>query len=285
MTISEAARHLASLFNEPVTAADVLRLGLDGHLTLSVDFIGHAHAYLGGVVPYRDAPRIELPRNDAERMPGSGAMTVVDGVLLDHGETITEDTQFAHFRREPSRIDGVWDLAMIGGERLDIEHRFQQETDGPSVTKANVEGTFVKRSDREWARLLEHFSDTVVDASTGKAISTERYHPAGRLPDNAVLVVRTQALVGFETRMNAGERLSSRGASHVSTRERDTLLKLVIGMAIEGYRYDPVASRNEAPAEIAGDLAKQGIEVTDDTVRKWLKEAANTVLATRPRKH
>lgn len=66
--------------------------------------------------------------------------------------------------------------------------------------------------------------------------------------------------------------------SELSTRERDTLLKLVIGMAVSGYRYDPTAARNEAPTEIAGDLVKLGIEVSDDTVRKWLKEAAATVL-------
>jgi hypothetical protein len=70
----------------------------------------------------------------------------------------------------------------------------------------------------------------------------------------------------------------------LSKRERDTLLKLVIGMAIEGYCYDPTATRNEAPAEISGDLAKLGIEVTDDTVRKWLREAATTVLPDKPRK-
>ena len=45
-----------------------------------------------------------------------------------------------------------------------------------------------------------------------------------------------------------------------------------------GYKYSPKASRSEVPAEIASDLAKLGIGVTDDTVRKWLKHAAATVL-------
>lgn len=64
----------------------------------------------------------------------------------------------------------------------------------------------------------------------------------------------------------------------LSTTERNTLLKLVIGMAIEGYKYDPQATRSTIPTEISGDLAKLDISVTDDTVRKWLKEAASTVL-------
>lgn len=66
----------------------------------------------------------------------------------------------------------------------------------------------------------------------------------------------------------------------ISTRERNTLLKLVIGMAVMGYRYNPAASKSNAPKEIADDLVSLGIDVSDDTVRKYLKEAANTLLPT-----
>lgn len=65
---------------------------------------------------------------------------------------------------------------------------------------------------------------------------------------------------------------------NLSTRERDSLLRLVIGMAIGGYAYDPKASRSDVPGLIAGDLMEQGISMTDDTVRKWLKEASANVL-------
>jgi len=61
-------------------------------------------------------------------------------------------------------------------------------------------------------------------------------------------------------------------------RERDTLLRLIIGMAVAGYRYDPAAQRSKVPSEIAADLEKIGIPVSDDTVRKWLKQAAEAVL-------
>jgi hypothetical protein len=69
----------------------------------------------------------------------------------------------------------------------------------------------------------------------------------------------------------------------LSTTERNTLLKLVIGMAVKGYRYDPAATKSTAPKEIADDLVELGITVTDDTVRKYLKEAASTVLPAKPR--
>lgn len=64
----------------------------------------------------------------------------------------------------------------------------------------------------------------------------------------------------------------------LATIERNTLLKLVIGMAIKGYGYDPQAKRSDIPKSIETDLVQLGIAITDDTVRKWLNEAANTVL-------
>jgi hypothetical protein len=67
-------------------------------------------------------------------------------------------------------------------------------------------------------------------------------------------------------------------AEELHPRVRDTLLKLLIGMAIEGYRFDPKAPRSEAPAEITNDVSKLGMSMTDDTVRRYLKEAAETVL-------
>lgn len=69
----------------------------------------------------------------------------------------------------------------------------------------------------------------------------------------------------------------------LNTNERGTLLKLVIGMAIKGYSHDPAASKSTAPKEIADDLAALGMTITDDTVRKYLKQAADNVLSAKPR--
>ena len=60
----------------------------------------------------------------------------------------------------------------------------------------------------------------------------------------------------------------------VGARERDSLLKLIIGMAVAAYVYDPKATRSDKPAEIADDLARAGVPLDVDTVRKWLREAA-----------
>ncbi len=61
--------------------------------------------------------------------------------------------------------------------------------------------------------------------------------------------------------------------------ERNTMLKLIIGMAIDAYGYDKDKPRNDASGDnknsISTKLALKGITITDDTVRKYLKEAKN----------
>jgi len=60
----------------------------------------------------------------------------------------------------------------------------------------------------------------------------------------------------------------------LQTKERESLLKMIIGMAVSGYCYDPTATRSSTPKEIVDDLDLRGISIDVDTVRKWLKEAS-----------
>ena len=60
----------------------------------------------------------------------------------------------------------------------------------------------------------------------------------------------------------------------LGVRERDSLLRLVIGMAVKGYSYDPKLTRSDKILEIKKDLEDTGIGLDADTVRKWLRQAA-----------
>lgn len=65
----------------------------------------------------------------------------------------------------------------------------------------------------------------------------------------------------------------------ISETERQTMLKLIIGMAIDAYDYDPTCSRNPLTGGkntgLSEKLALRGISITDDTIRKYLNEAKN----------
>jgi len=67
-------------------------------------------------------------------------------------------------------------------------------------------------------------------------------------------------------------------AINLTTTERTTLYKMILGMAFERYGYDPDSKRNAATGSnsgsIASDLEKHGLEVDVDTIRKHLQAAA-----------
>ena len=54
LTVPDAASHLSIAVGEQVTTADVLRLGLDGHLKLSINLVNGASAQFGKIEPRPD---------------------------------------------------------------------------------------------------------------------------------------------------------------------------------------------------------------------------------------
>jgi hypothetical protein len=76
----------------------------------------------------------------------------------------------------------------------------------------------------------------------------------------------------LKARINKLETAPAQDVKPLGTRERESLAKLVIGMAIGGYAYDPNASRNSSTGEIASDLLQIGLSLDEDTIRKYLAE-------------
>jgi hypothetical protein len=68
-------------------------------------------------------------------------------------------------------------------------------------------------------------------------------------------------------------------AETIEPRERTSLLKLVIGLAIGGYGYQVDAERSDIPNQIRSDLLQMGLDLHPDTIRRYLREAA-TILPT-----
>lgn len=58
------------------------------------------------------------------------------------------------------------------------------------------------------------------------------------------------------------------------TIEKQTRLRLIIGLVIASYNHDPRASRTTTAAAIRRDLETLGMSMDEDTIRKILREAA-----------
>ena len=90
-------------------------------------------------------------------------------------------------------INGIYDLVMLGNERLDIEQEYQMLTNGFKVELVCIEGTYLKHPETEiMYELQDHFKDD------SESMKDERnYYPAGGLPKDSVLVVRKDAVLKF----------------------------------------------------------------------------------------
>jgi hypothetical protein len=235
LTLPDAARHLSILFGEDVSEADVLRLGLDRHLTLSVDFVNRAYGRPGRLVPLSEAKRDTIPSMD-----GDGPITFLVGHRLDDNSVIEWEDKIIS-------MAGVWDLAMVSAETIDVEHRYQQLTGGPSVDLCCLDGPIVFCGDGLYCEVRLRFSDEAISrfSSKGDKSSTSskepnykrhareradplNYYPAAALPEDSVFVVRTSALKELEAVVSQREQPPEKP---IERRERTSLLVIIAALA------------------------------------------------------
>lgn len=281
LTLDDAAHHLSLIFDEEVVVADVLRLALDGHLTLSVWFVNKTQARKGRLVPLSECKMQVLPslkgNPPTKTLPKSCSFTQdeLPAFLIEFKEDIAQGNIYLtpdalHWSDNDEwlvqedavvSIGGIWDLPMVGGEKLDVEHRFQMETDGPAITLSNLEGAFVRQGET-YCQLMEDFEENefcagseasleaikekierdkldkqVADALLEKhkinrqaflkgrkeSDKSSHYYPRAGLSQDAVWVVKTTALQEFE------RAVSDRAADKekpLGKREETTLLNI-----------------------------------------------------------
>lgn len=328
LTLPDAARHLSIAFGEEVSQADVLRLALDGHLRLSVNFVNHAQARRGRIVDWMETewgilPRIPLPtkqtQSAAESVPPPKDVREPPPQLLERLKEIADkdkdeflvclqslkidDDRYLTLEKNITSIGGVWDLPMIGSEQLDIEHLYQMLTGGPSITLETLEGAFVEKSGGVMCQLQEDFDDNefqpgskaqllkieehiatkkIKGAEAQKLLDVHKedrtlflerrknndkannYYPAGGLPADAVIVVRTTALREFEQTVNG---TPANTEKPLTTTERNSLLTVIAGIC----DYSDIKYQERGAAKQIADMTEEiGAPVTDDTIRKIL---------------
>lgn len=306
LTVPETARHLAIAFGEEVSESDVLRLALDGHLRLSVNFVNHTQAKRGKVVPL----------SEAKTVPGIPTWEGQEPYEVVLALRLNED-DFLELEEKITTLDGIWDLPLIGNEQLDVEHKYQQLTDGPAVTLQGMDGAFVKGQDGQLCQLQESFDDNEyqhgseahrrkleerialedIEPSKAKELldqhkeerkkylaerkakrdagkDEQNYYPAGGLPNDSVLVVRTEALRDFEESTDEAQAIVEKP---LTTNERNTLLTIIAALC----DYSAIKHQERGAATQIAKLTEDiAATVTDDTVRKVLTKIPGA-LATR----
>jgi hypothetical protein len=255
LTLPEAAKHLSIVLSEEVTVADVLRMGLDKKLKLSVCFVNHVFARHRRIVPITEAKTFPSP--DGQRL-------ITKGIKLNDEEIL------AQAEGPVFPINGVWDLLMVGGEVLDIQHAYLSMTSGPSENRKNIDGRYLANSEGVIVELQSEYDE---DGETSvrvigrreKSVSPEKYYyPSGALPEDSILVIRTDALREFEAITNG---TPADAEKPLATTERNTLLTIIAALC-DYSAIDPQG--RWAASQIAKLTEAVGSAVSDDTVRRAL---------------
>ena len=296
LTVEDAARHLSIVFGEEVSVADVFRLALDQELTLSVDFVNGAHGRVGLLVPINEATYEEITGLSGTPLRLYGGPRIsTDGV----------ESHILQLEKHVARLNGVWDLPMIGGERIAVEKIYQELTGGPDATNVPMDGAFVQSADGHLCQLQDDFDDNeycagsraslekleryikakrVNSTDAGKLLSqhkedrkkfledrlskpqTENFYPEGGLPEDAVFVIRIGALRDLEKTVN-GELDSAE--KPLATRERDTLLTIIAALCKDAG-YDS-SKHAKTAGLIQNTAAGMGVAIGETTIEGHLK--------------
>jgi hypothetical protein len=235
-----------------------------------VNFVNHAYGRCGPAVPIEDAKRrvIEIPKGMqavgdlADDKTTAVFLHSIDGLAIGKDGVIEYDLQ-------PVVLDGVWDLTMAGAERLDVEHRYQQLTGGPAVTLVFLEGPILRRDDGAYCQVMQHFSEN--EFADPKTLKSPYHHPsnffpAGSLPADSVLVVRTSSLLALQTRLSESDQKLEKP---IERRERSTLLVIVAALC-KLAKID-LTKPSAAAVTIESETVRMGARVATRTIENHLK--------------
>lgn len=265
VSLPEAAAYLCTVLSEKVSEEDVLQFSLEGHLTLSIDLPKQTPAKRGIIVPREGTTPAEYELSD-------GNPYVVDK------EKKIDEHQYLRLEDEVSTISGLWDLPMLGSERLHIEDLYQEASGIPAIAKPHLNAVLLRNERGELWELQEKISGGDVIVSDGKISSTPvEYLSAIDLPKAFSIVVRTANLKMFEGYVLSLDSSTANPLEKpLGERERARLYRVVGALVRELMREDPDPSvlkpRYKSQSEIIDRLvdlyprmegiSKSGLEST-----------------------
>jgi hypothetical protein len=332
ISLAETAKQLSPLLECELQEADVLRFAIDGHLKVSVRFLNGVRARRCEVVAQENTQwaiervnggngNFVLAVDDPDNIPDSSEVidrlgSQVTGfpphaLNLLRNIPVNEWSNYSLYSRDDDigggrylritdseeTLRGIYDLPMIGAEKLAVERAFQSHTDGHAITDIILAGCFVESCDGKIYQLLEAAENydlesieeaieihshvlsskeiSLPDLANAKKRHDElmkklgrdkRSYPRNHLPADSTLVIRTKLLSDFEQAINGN---SGTVEKPLSERERTTLLNIIGGllelMLSKSPGGKPQSVFNNQTAIIDGLLAhfegKPGISV------------------------
>jgi hypothetical protein len=260
LSLADAASRLSTSFGEPVTEADLIQLALEGRLRLSLQILHTVYARrmykkLESEIEFQEIEYTLPIQYDPEqtvrtrREPVDGEVMCLPGLCDDRELFQLGMSPIGFTRTYPDRH--VVDLPLTIFSRSYLLQCFD-------YFRGDTEGEGECGTDK-----------LVIQEKNGDLWHIESYNDF--LPGDVAIVVRTQTLRALEQSFEPEPKIDQEKA--LSSRERDTLLKLIAAMAKEGYKHDPTNKTKSAVSDILADAQRAGLSVSDQTIRDKLKEA------------
>ena len=160
--------------------------------------------------------------------------------------------------------DGAYEVALE--KNIELKESIVDEVKSGDKRCLPIGGGFFIRNKKEQAL------EVLEKRSSSFPFNENEFEKMFFLPQLSSFGFTKESLEEFENKLLETPKVKNT-SSH--TKEKETLLKMVIGMAVKGYAYDPKQRRSNTVSEIQSDLDLLGIRLDKDTIRKWLKEATN----------
>lgn len=231
LTLEDAASHLSTLLSERVKPQDILQLGLEKRLTLSV-LLGPTGAVKGEAVSLEDAP-VALPspgnlsvlgvvtyseiERKAAKYFGSKLVDIFSShpdikEAVDKGELIVwplvrklPNGMYITWPGDVVEVDGLWDLPMLSAERGNVLELLHDLVGSPKLDPWELDGVWVERDGQIFCLQQRRFV-----ADDHEILSLEEYigwdnrharpdnwYPMDSLPGDSKIVVRRKNLDAF----------------------------------------------------------------------------------------
>ena len=261
VSLDDAAKHLNPFFDEEIEVKDLLRLVLDGHLQLSINFVNHTYGALGQAVG-----KDELQESDWEEMelPFSGKQYVLMLHDLYNDKWLREKDQ-----KKLQSITGVWDLTIAGHGLYEVEHLYYLLSNGTGVTKDTLGGIEVTQGNKTFV-IYEPFH---ADKKKAEECQRERYekkneylnknnlpsevfhfnyydrrdwYPSGVIPDDAIWCIRTNELTRF-VQSQIQPTPEPQEIKDLNPTERDALHNII--KALANMVIDPTAPKEKEKSD------------------------------------
>lgn len=278
LTLEDTAKHLTILFGEEVKVSDVLRLALDGHLQLSVNFLEDTRVNYGAVVPFKDALWNE------KKIDEYVSVVTMRSTKLNNTHAIRQEAKI-------SSINNIWDLAMILGGRLIIENMFYKLTLDDAINFRDDyplpfdNEIFIIDENQLIACCLMELRRDFFKIDLGTSLSVQlkdrkNYSVKDNLPNDCLLIVRTNALRQLEDTIRDNQKKNDPPIrKSAATKATDTYLVIIAALAKKaGINIHEAGAANKIRCEL--DLL--GIPMSEGTIYTKVVEVLPEVLADIP---